>query len=350
MIRSLSSLLAAGMFLFGTVSSFSNNSTYYLNSYSVGSGSGTNFSNGSYSGQASLGEAAATNPVTGTGGNVSETGGIQTEQLAVPQAPTLSNGSNTYYNKLGITLNNSMGTSSYPSDVTFAIEIATTSGFTSPNYVQTGGVLGGAPFYQSYASWSGSSGSYIVNLNSSTTYYVKVAAKQAMYTNTEFGPSTSLATVAPSVTFSVSPNSLSLGSLLAGSVVTSPNVTFGLTTNAGSGGNIFVAGTNNGLHSANNSYTIAALTGNLASSSEGFGLQGTNTSQTSGGPLSIDSPYNGSANNVGTENTSYAQVFSTANPITSGSATLDMQAKSATSDPAGSDYSETLDFVASASF
>lgn len=348
MIRSLSVMLSAGLLLFGTVSSFSNNSTYYLNSYSIGAGSGTNMSNGTYSGQASLGETAQSKALGAS--NTDEVGGIQAEQLAVPQAPALSNGSSTYYNKLGITLNNSMGTSTYPSDVTFAIEIATTSNFTSPNYVQTGGVLGASPFYQSYASWGGASGSFIVNLNPSTTYYVKVAALQGKYTNTEFGPSASLATVAPSIAFTVSPNSVSLGSLLAGSVVTSPNVTFGLTTNAGSGGTVFVSGTNNGLHSSNTGYTISALTGNLSSSSEGFGLQGTGSSQSSGGPFTTSSPYNGSANNVGTENTSFAQLFSSANPITSGSATMDIQAKSATGDPAGSDYSETLNFIASASF
>lgn len=348
-MRALSSMLLAGTLLFATVSSFSSNSTYDLNSYSIGSGSGTNFSNGSYNGQAALGGASSSNALPGSG-NIDETGGIQTEQIAIPQAPTLSNGSNTYYNKLGITLNNSMGTSTYPTDVTFAIEIATTSGFTSPSYVQTAGVLGGSPFYQSYASWGGSSGSFIVNLSSSTTYYVKVAAKQGMFTNTDFGPSTNATTAAPSITFSVSPSSVSLGNLLTGSVETSSNVTLGLTTNAASGGNIFVSGTKNGLYSPSQNYTISALTGNLASSSEGFGLQGTGASQSSGGPLSIDSPYNGSSNNVGTENTSYAQVFSTANPITSGSATLDFQAKSATSDPGGSDYAETLNFVAAASF
>lgn len=347
-MRPFSVLLSAGLLLFGTVSSFSNNSTYYLNSYSIGSGSATNIGNGTYTGQASLGERAQSNALGAS--NTAEAGGIQTEQLAVPQAPTLSNGSGTYYNKLGITLNNSMGSSTYPTDVTFAIEVATTSNFTSPNYVQTAGVLGASPFYQSYASWGGASGSYIVNLNPSTTYYVKVAAMQGSFTNTEFGPSASLATVAPSITFTVSPNSLSLGSLLSGTVITSSNVNFGLTTNAGSGGNVFVSGTNNGLHSNNTGYTISALTGNLASNGEGFGLQGTSTNQTSGGPLTINSPYNGSANNVGTETTSYAQLFSSANPITSGSATLVIQAKSANGDPAGSDYTETLNFIASASF
>jgi hypothetical protein len=341
-------MLAAGIVLFATVGYFSKNSTYELNSYSIGAGSGTNMSNSTYSGQASLGETAQSKALGGS--NTDETGGIQTEQLAVPQAPTLSNGSGTYYNKLGIALNNSMGTSTYPTDVTFAIEIATTSSFTSPNYVQTGGVLGASPFYQSYASWGGASGSYIVNLNPSTTYYVKVAAMQGKYTNTAFGPSTSLATVAPSITFTVSPNSVALGSLLAGSVVTSSNVSFGLTTNAGSGGNVFVSGTNNGLRSANNGYTINALSGDLASSSEGFGLQATGSSQSSGGPFTINSPYNGNANNVGSENTSFAQLFTTANPITSGTATLVVQAKSATSDPTGSDYTETLNFIASASF
>ena len=348
-MRSLSSLLLAGTLLFGTVSSFSHNSTYYLNSYSVGSGSGTNFSNGTYSGQASLGERSNSNALPGSG-NIDEAGGIQTEQLAVPQAPTLSNGSGTYYNQLGLTLNNSMGSSTYPTDVTFAVEIATTSGFTSPNYVQTGGVLGSSPFYQTYAAWGGSSGSSVVNLSPSTTYYVKVAAMQGKYTATPFGQYASIATVAPSISFTVSPNSLSLGSLLAGSVITSSNVSFGLTTNAGSGGNVYVSGTNSGLKSTTTGYTIGALTANLASSSEGFGLQASGASQTSGGPLTINSPYNGSSNNVGTEGTAFAQLFSTANPIVSGSGTVNVQAKSASSDPTASDYAETLNFIASASF
>lgn len=347
-MRSLSSLLLAGTLLFGTVSSFSHNSTYYLNSYSVGSGSGTNISNGTYSGQASIGEIS--NSTSLGAGDTVHAGGIQTEQLAAPQAPTLSNGSGTYYNQLGITLNNSMGSSTYPTDVTFAVEIATNASFTSPNYVQTGGVLGSSPFYQSYAAWGGSSGSAIVNLNSSTTYYVKIAAMQGKFTNTAFGPYASLATVAPSITFTVSPNSISLGSLLAGSVITSSNVAFGFTTNAGSGGTVFVAGTNNGLKSTSTGYTISAQTANLASSSEGFGLQATGASQSAGGPLTISSPYNGSSNNVGTETTSFAQLFASANPITSGSGTLVVQAKSATSDPSGSDYAETLNFIASASF
>jgi hypothetical protein len=350
MMRSFSSLLLAGTLLFGTVSSFSNNSTYYLNSYSVGSGSSTNFSNGTYSGQASLGETAASNPVNGTS-NVNEAGGVQTEQLAIPQAPTLNNGSGTYYNKLGFTLNDSMGNSTYPTDVTFSVEVANTSSFTSPSYVQTGGVLGSSPFFQSYASWGGSGGSTITNLTPGLTYYVKVSAKQGEFTNTAYGPSQNATLTNPSVAFSVSPSSVSLGSLLSGAVETSSNITVGLTTNADFGGNIFVSGTSNaGLHSPSQGYTIGALTGNLASSSEGFGLQGNSATQSSGGPLTIESPYNGSSNNVGAESSSYAQIFSAANAIVSGSATLDLQAKSSTSDPGGTDYAETLSFVAAASF
>lgn len=349
-MRSLSSLLIAGSLLFGTVSSFSNNSTYYLNSYSVGSGSGTNFSNGTYNGQASLGETAATNPVNGTS-NVSEAGGVQTEQLAEPQAPTLNNGSGTFYNKLGFTLNNSMGTSTYPTDVTFSVEVSNASSFTSPSYVQTGGTLGASPFFQSYAAWGGASGSTMTNLTPGLTYYVRVSANQGMFTDTGYGPYQSAALTNPSITFSISPSSISLGSLLSGAVETSSNITASLTTNADFGGNVFVSGTANaGLRSPSQGYTIAALTGNLASSSEGFGLQGNNATQTSGGPFTIKSPYNGSANNVGIESSSYAQIFSSANPIVSGSATLDLQAKSSASDPGGSDYAETLSFVAAASF
>jgi hypothetical protein len=341
----LFSVTGSSLLLFA---SFSASTHYSLNSYSVGP-AGTNSAHSTtYYTQTTGGEVSG-NGVSSTH-DAGSSGGVQAEQLAIPQAPTLSNGSNTYYNELGVTLNNSMGSSSYPSDVTFAIEVATTSGFTSPSYVQTGGVLGSTAFYQTYAAWGGSGGSFIVSLAPSTTYYVKVAAMQGKFTNTAFGQSTNLATVSPSITFSVSPSSLTLSSLLAGSVITSSSMTFGLTTNAGSGGNVYVSGTNSGLHSTNSGYTIAALTGNLASNGEGFGVQGTGTSQTSGGPLSIDSPYNGSANNVGIEGTSYAQIFSSANPIAGGSATAVVQAKSAASDPASADYVETLNFVASASF
>jgi hypothetical protein len=353
MMRSLSSLLLGGMLLFGTVSSFSNNTTYYLNSYSVGAGSGTNFSNGTYSGQASLGETAATNPVNGTS-NVSEAGGVQTEQLAIPQAPTLNNGSGTYYNQLGFILSNSMGSSTYPSDVTFSVEVSNSSSFTSPSFVQTGGVLSGTALYQTYALWGGSSGSTMVNLTPGLTYYVRVNAKQGMFTNTEYGPSQNATLTNPSITFSMSPNSITLSNLVPNAVIsTNPtsNVSFTMATNAAYGGNISGAGLYGGLHSPSINSTIQAPTYgnslNLTTSADGFGLQDISAL----GGLTAQTPYSLGGNTVGSDSTAYESLFSASSPIPSGSsATLAMLAKASSIDPGASDYQETFSFVAAASF
>lgn len=335
--------------------SFSSSSHYNLNSYSVGP-SGTNSSHSStYYTQSTGGELSGNGTASATYSGTS--GQVQAEQLAVPQAPTLSNGSNTYYNQLLATLNDNAGTSSYPADVTFSIGVSTTNCFTSScvgsgsvKFVQPGGTLGASQFYQSYSAWGGSSGTSIVSLSPSTTYYVAVAAEQGLYTNTEYGTSASIATVSPSISYAVTPNTLNLGNLLPGSVVTSSTVTFSLTTNGVYGANILATGQYGGLHSALMNNTIPAATGNLSSLSHGFGLQGVSVSQTSGGPLSIDSPYNVSGSNVGTESTGYSPLFTTTAPITSGSGTLNMLAKASSADQASGDYQEVMTFVAAASF
>ncbi len=337
-----------GMLLFGA---FSSSTNYNLNSYSIGPAGTSNSSSTTYHAQVNGGGVSGTES---SPNNTAGTGGVQTEQLAIPQAPTVSNGSNTYYDQLLVTLNdyeNVPNTSTYPSDVQFAVEVSTSSTFASGNlYLQTGGILGASPVYQSYTAWGGTSGTPIVGLASSTTYYVRVAAMQGLFTNTEFGAAASAATVSPSITYSVSPNSLSLGNLLPGAIVTSGAISFSLTTNGVYGASIFAAGQNGGLFSAANGATITALSGNLSSSTHGFGLQGLTASQSAGGPLAIDSPYNVSGTNVGTETTTYTPVFTTPTAITSGSATLDVLAKAASSDPPSTDYQEVLNFVAAASY
>jgi hypothetical protein len=191
----------------------------------------------------------------------------------------------------------------------------------------------------------------MINLANSTGYEVKIGAKQGLFTNTEYGPFTSASTTAPSISFSVSTSTVALGTLNFGTVVTSGSpVTFNFATNANYGGSVYVAGQNNGLKSTNTGHTLAATTGNLSSLSEGFGLQGVSASQTSGGPFTIDSPYNVTANNVGTETTTYAPIYSTTSAIVGGVGTMNLLAKSASTDPAAQDYKETLTFVASASF
>ena len=326
------------------LATFSSSPSFNLNSYSLGPGGTNSSTSTTYKAQANVGETS--NGSTNSPTYILNNGGVQTQQLNVPLAPTLSNGSGTYYNKLLVTVNVGI----LPSDTVYAIDISSDN-FVSNNYIQVDGTQTSTAFYQTYTSWGGASGTYAINLAPSTSYKVKVAAKQGLYTNTVYGPFASSSTVAPSIVFSLSPSTVSLGNLNAGSVISSGSpVTFNFDTNAASGGNIYVAGKSGGLHSTKSSYTINALSANLTVQTEGFGLKGASAMQTSGGPLSILAPYNGAANNVGTESTTYTSVFSSPNSIVGGVGTLNFLAKSASIDPANQDYQEILTFVASASF
>jgi hypothetical protein len=338
-----------------TISSFlsfaalSSSAHYNLNNYSIGQGGADNSSSTTYHLQGTVGEQANGNATT-TGHKVNS-GSIQAQQLSVPQAPTLSNGSNLYYNKLLITLNDNAGTNSYPTDVTFAIEESTSSGFSSPNWVQASGALGGSPVFQTYTAWGGAGGSFITGLNYNTAYWVKVSAMQGQFTNTAYGQSQTATTATPSMTFSVSPSSMALGNIIPNaSPVVSSNLSFTFATNGATGGAVYISGSNSGLNSPTQSHTIAAYTGNLAAQSEGFGVQATNPSQTSGGPLATVSPFNGTSNTVGAENTSEQQFFNTAAAIVGGTGNANLQAKSSLLTPVATDYAEVLTFVAAGNF
>ena len=340
--RFLPSLLTAPLFIFAA---FSHSTTYDLNSYSVGPGATNSASSTTYHLQGTVGEQAngTTTGSTLTGNN----GSVQTEQLNVPVAPTLSNGSGTYYNQLNCIIN----TSGEPTDATYAIAVQSSAdGFASTSYVQASGALGGSQVYRSYSAWNSGSGFAITGLISSTTYHVEVAAQQGMFTNTKYGPNASIATVSPTITFSVSPNSASLGTVLPNTITTSSNLSFTYATNGANGGDVYVIGQYTGFHSASNSYTVPAFSGNLTGTSQGFGIQATNPGQSSGGPLSTVAPFTGSGNVVGAESTSLQQIFASSFAITGGTANANVQVKPAASAPTASDYTEVLTFMAAASF
>jgi hypothetical protein len=284
MIR-LPLLLSGALFMFGSVSS----STHFqLQTYGIGSG-GTNSTTSTHYGvQGSTGEVAG--GISNSSHYYAGSGFIQTEQAPVPPAPTLSNGSGTYYNELNAVIN--VGTN--PSDATYAIAVSTNN-FATESYVQVDGTLGTSQYFQSYSSWGSTSGINIVGLAPSTTYQVEVSAYDGSFTQSVYGPSASASTVAPSLIFSVSPNSQNIGTLTGGQITTgASNVSFGLTTNANSGASIYVAGAYTGLYSALKGATIPAVSGsaNLASQTHGFGLQSVSASS----PLASVSPFNGSGN------------------------------------------------------
>ncbi|MFZ5845071.1 MAG: hypothetical protein ACOY0S_01235 [Patescibacteria group bacterium] len=330
---------------------------YELEGYAFGAGGSSNSTSPNYNVLGVMGE-------TDTGKTQStnfkaEAGLVYTMAANVPPAPAFTNPSN-YYNKLNLIINQGGN----PSDAKYAIAISTDNFVADIKYVQNDNTVGttlGLEDWQTYASWGGASGTNIIGLVDGTTYYVKAAAKQGNFTETGFGPVASASTVNPNITFDIDvsatdsetdpPFAISFSDLLLGSVIDSPQkVWVDLATNGESGGKVYVYGQNGGLLSSVRSYTITSVTGNLSSLSEGFGAQGTSATQTSGGPLVMESPYNGSAENVGVTDTNIREIFTSANPITGGRGSFLLKAKSSSVTPVSDDYSETLRVIASAAF
>lgn len=334
---------------------FPASSNYQLKSYEFGGGGGVSDST-NYSVEGIHGQQEGR--TVGTNYGVGE--GLLFTQLAnVPAAPTLANSSN-WYNKLLLTLQ----TSNNPTDAEYAIAISTDN-FTTTNYVQSDNTVGatlGSEDWQTYASWGGGSGEYIIGLSPNTTYYVKVKARQGDFTESQWGPSTSTATSQLSLTFdidvastdteSAAPYVLAMGQLTVGAVTTaSEKIWLDLETNAANGGYVYIYDENGGLRSSAVNYTITSATADLTGAAEGFGVRSNSVAQSAGGPLVATSPYNGASDNVGVLNSTIQEVFhSSGAPITAGRASLLVKAKISAVTPASSDYADILTLITSATF
>lgn len=342
-----------GTSLFAVMPSSTN---YQLNNYNYGSGgtsssNSTNYSLNATTGEASNSESTSTNYRTRSGNN-------NVQQAHVPTAPTFTNPAN-YYNKLRFII----APSDNPSDTKFSVAISDDN-FVTTRYIQNDNTIGnarGLEDYQTYAAWGGASGQLVIGLTPGTTYKIKVNAFQGDFTETEYGPTATAATVAPSITFDIDvsasdtetapPYVTSIGNLLPATVTTTTQkVWIDLDTNANSGAMVYVKSTNAGLLSNDASHTISSTTADLSGSSTGYGVQGSTVAQGSGGPLSMTAPYNGAGQNVGLIDTALRQVFSAAAPITAGRGSFVLKAKSAAQTPAGADYQDILTIIAAGSY
>jgi hypothetical protein len=317
--------------------------SYELQTYGIGSGGTSNSSSPTYRLNGSSGETGGT---SSNGTTTTKTGSTETRQANVPLAPTLSNGSNTYVNKLDVSINK--GGPDAP-DYTYSIAVSTDD-FVTSDFVQPDGTLASSAVYQTYTAWGSATGSTITGLSPNTTYKVRVNAMQSSFTASEYGPAATSATTAASLNFSITPTFISFGNLLPGAVTdadTAITIGFGTTS---AGGAVYVAGANVGLKSAGTNAVIPSVDASLGSASQGFGLQGQTATQSSGGPFSFIAPFNGNATAVGDPSTTFKQLLTTPAALVEGSATVQAKAKAATSTPSGSDYSETLTFIAAASY
>ncbi len=336
--------LITGLLLFAALPSTSN---YKLNGYGFGSGGTANSTTSNYALEGSTGEISGQ---TGSTSNYKlKPAFTETIQANVPIIATFDNGSSTYYNKLHFVI----GQENNPSDALYALSISTDNFSSDIRYVKNDLSVGASltlSDYQTYTTWGGASGANILGLLPNTTYYLKAKATQGKFTESGYGPVSSATTVGPQLSFSISTTSLALGSLLAGTVVNAPSsidITFA--TNAESGGDIYISGLNAGLKSTSNLSTITSATGDLSALSRGFGARVTATGASSG-TLSSVSPYNGASNNVGVTDTIIRKIMSATGPVVGGTGSVLIKAKSASTDPAAGDYTETLTMLASATF
>lgn len=318
---------------------------FKLQNYSFGSGginngTSTNFGLFGVAGETEFGRLSSTNFKAGSGLIY-----MQTSNL--PPAPTVTNPSN-YYNRLKLVL----ATGNNPSDSLFAIAISPDNFSSTTKYVQTDLTLGNSPSWQTYVNWGSISGINVIGLDPNTTYTVKVAAKQGKFTQTAYGPTAQAATIAPTLSFSLSTNAVNIGTLNPGTVVTGgTQVTTTITTNSASGGIIYAYGSNNGLLSSSASYTISAVSSDLSGANEGYGLRAVSTTQGAGGPMEKLSPYNGIGDNVGALDSNKRPLFDSTNqPVTNGQGIFELKAKASNTTRAASDYTDVLTVIASATY
>lgn len=353
----IGSLITSIVSLVSVFAALPASTNYQLNSYGFGSGGVANATSSNYALEGITGEVDG--GIATSSNYKTLPGFVQTQQAHVPTV-TLSNPSS-YYDKLKFVI----GQQSNPADATYALQISTTSDFSSNiNYVKSDLTIGPTltlADYQTYSAWGGASGANITGLSTSTTYYLRAKATQGKFTESGYGPSSSAATVGAQLSFDIDisstdsdtspPYTVALGNLPPGTVTTgSDKVWFDFATNGNSGGKIYIYSLSGGLNSAARAYTITSATGDLASLEEGFGAQSSSVSQSSGGPISAVSPYNATSENVGIINATIREIYTSANPITAGRTSALIKAKSKSITPPATDYAETLTAIASGNF
>lgn len=329
---------------------------YQIKSYGFGGG-GESMDSASYSLEAILGQQDSASMSSST---YNVRGGLIFSQMSnVPPAPSLTNPNN-YYNKLLLVIDQGGNAS----DTKYTVAISDDN-WTTTRWVQSDNTVGstlGIEDYQTYANWGSGSGENVIGLTYNKTYHVRVKALQGEFSETGLGPQASATTSNPTLDFDIdvsssdtetaAPYTVAFGSLSAGTVNTaSSKVWVDIDTNGEAGGYVYISGANSGLKSAATNYTISAVSGNLSSLGEGFGAQNSTDTESSGGPLVAQSPFNGSSESVGVIDTTTRELYSTSGvPISGGRGSFILKVKPSSTTPASTDYADTLTIISSATF
>lgn len=200
--------------------------SYELVEYSFGSGSVASASSGNYFLFGSVGEVSG-----GQSNSLNfgvNDGLVFTMQANLPPAPTFTNPGDTY-DRLHFVIN----TGSNPPDTRFAIAISTDDFASDTRYIQNDNTIGetlGDEDWQTYTDWGDATGEYVTGLSQNTTYTIKVKAEQGNFTETDYGPTASVATSVPSLTFGVDSHTVTFSNLNSGNSYTDSSQSTVLTT------------------------------------------------------------------------------------------------------------------------
>ena len=189
------------------------------------------------------------------------------------------------------------------------------------------------------SSASSTSTQYIITISDSGGDSASIAV--AIVTNSQV---TISATVNPTITFSISSNSVSFG-VLTPSLVSTQTNTLTLSTNASNGANITVYDLNAGLlQNVTSGHLIASATATLVAGIEGYGINGSGS-----GGLTTLSPYNGTGNAIGGLVKTSQNLASISTPVSGSTVTVNYLAAISDVTPSGT-YSDTVTFVATGNF
>lgn len=218
--------------------SLPSSANYKLQSFTFGAGGTSSASSSNFNLNGVVGEVEYGSPTSSS--YKDESGLTYMQKANVPAAPTLSTPANNYDRILFV-----LNPGSDPSDYTYALEISTDSSFLSNvNYINSDGTFGsslGPSNFQTYSAWGGSSGTFVTGLLSNTPYYIRVAAQQGSYTQSEWGPATSITTNYSTLTFTINNPTITFNNLNSGNSYTdsSQSDKFTTTTNAYNGYTIY---------------------------------------------------------------------------------------------------------------
>jgi hypothetical protein len=329
-------------------------SSYTLKSYDIGSGGTDSSTSANYSVNGTTG--TQTGAPASSASYSLKSGENPTQDTNVTPKPTLTNPDG-YYDRLKLVVNNGAN----PTTTKFLIAISSDN-FTTIRYVQTDNSIAASytlTNYQSYVSWGGASGFYIMGLTQGTTYEVKVRPIQGNFSEAAYSPkSDPIATLTPSLSFGIATTLTGTPPFLVGFASLSPNSIFAgdadgtltLSSNAKLGGTVYIKSLNAGLKSNRASFTVNSGTVDLSIASTGYGAQVTTATQITGGPFTSTTPYNGSANNVGALSTTLQPILLSGSPVFGASATIRFKAKTTFTTPAETDYTDTVTVIAAMNY